>query len=344
MPSKPRIFIGSSVEGLKIAEFIQLGLEYYAECTVWHQGVFGLSKGTLEELVRAVHGFDHAVLVLTPDDLVHKRGVSRDSPRDNVVFELGLFMGALGRERTYIVYCRDKAIDLPTDLAGVTAASYAERGDGNLQAALGPVCTKIKMAIDANRGAGSGSDEASARAVEKLAAELESLRSDFTAQTNELRHMMRSMTDVRSAEQLTLPRSPDATPAQLTLLEGAWKEAKIGSMAFIRIINGRPWWIYAYSGSPTWLGEYYNIRIIGDAMIGRFRWLDGSHSGYVYLQRVTSHKLTGGWWYAEDVPESALELLPDVKGMSHSEWIRQEDPVVTPPWAESYFEAARQKP
>jgi hypothetical protein len=144
---KPRMFIGSSVEGKDIAEHIQLGLEYDVETTIWHQGIFGLSDGSLESLVRAAKDFDFAALVLTPDDLVIKRGTEKGSPRDNVVFELGLFMGALGRERTFIVYNRDKQIDLPTDLAGVTSATFVSRSDNNLQAALGPVCTRIKQAI-----------------------------------------------------------------------------------------------------------------------------------------------------------------------------------------------------
>jgi len=144
---KPRMFIGSSVEGKEIAEHIQLGLEYDVETTIWHQGIFGLSDGSLESLVRAAKDFDFAALVLTPDDLIMKRGTEKGCPRDNVVFELGLFMGALGRERTFIVYNRDKQIDLPTDLAGVTPATFADRSDNNLQAALGPVCTRIKSAI-----------------------------------------------------------------------------------------------------------------------------------------------------------------------------------------------------
>lgn len=81
--------------------------------------------------------------------MVTKRNVHKNSPRDNVLFELGLFMGALGREKTFIVHCRDKDIDLPTDLAGVTLATFRDRSDGNLQAALGPVCLDIKEAIRA---------------------------------------------------------------------------------------------------------------------------------------------------------------------------------------------------
>lgn len=142
---RPRVFIGSSSEGLKFAKAIQLNLEHLADCTIWSQGVFGLSRGTLEELVRVAKNFDYAILVLTPDDVTEKRGVVGNSPRDNVLFELGLFMGALGREHTFMVCDRDAAVVLPTDLAGVTPATFfGNRPDKNWPAALGPVCTKIE--------------------------------------------------------------------------------------------------------------------------------------------------------------------------------------------------------
>ena len=146
-PRKPRVFIGSSTEGKPIAEEIQLGLKDVAECTIWSQGVFGVSQGYLESLVKATGNFDFAVLVATPDDAQTKRGKRLPSPRDNVVFELGLFMGALGRDRTCLVYCSDRPIDLPSDLAGMSAATYPRRSDDNLAAELGPVCTQLKSVL-----------------------------------------------------------------------------------------------------------------------------------------------------------------------------------------------------
>jgi predicted nucleotide-binding protein len=144
---RPRIFIGSSSEGLQVAESIQLGLDEATECTVWNQSAFDPSKTAIESLVDISREFDCAVLVLTPDDMVMKRGATKAAPRDNIIFEAGLFTGTLGRARTFLVYCRDAKIALPSDLAGVTAATYAERSDGNLHAALGPVCTRIKRAL-----------------------------------------------------------------------------------------------------------------------------------------------------------------------------------------------------
>ncbi len=148
----PSLFIGSSSEGLKVAEYLQVALEGYCEATIWRQGVFDLSQGILEGLVAACKQFDFAALVLTPDDMVTKRGSRNRAARDNVLFELGLFMGSLGRERTFIVYCRDEKIDLPSDLAGVTAATFPKREDGNMGAALNPVAIKIREAIKKGGG------------------------------------------------------------------------------------------------------------------------------------------------------------------------------------------------
>lgn len=144
---KPKVFIGSSSEGLSIAEAIHMGLDYVAECTIWNQGVFTPSQTAIESIVDAPIAYDFAIIVLTPDDFIDKRGHQGVAPRDNMIFELGLFTGALGRARTFMVYCRDSNIVLPSDLAGITSVTYASRSDGNLEAAVGPVCSRIKKAM-----------------------------------------------------------------------------------------------------------------------------------------------------------------------------------------------------
>jgi hypothetical protein len=144
---RPTVFIGSSVEGLSIAEAIQLNLDYTCEVTLWSQGVFGLGEGTLESLVDRLDSFDFAVLVLTPDDVTTSREDTTPSPRDNVLLELGLFVGAIGRKRTFIVYDRGATLKLPSDLAGVTPATFQRHLDGNLSASLGAATTQIKGTI-----------------------------------------------------------------------------------------------------------------------------------------------------------------------------------------------------
>lgn len=144
---KPKIFIGSSSEGLSIARDIEFQLQDDAEITIWKNGVFGLGMGTLESLETVLGKFDFAILVLTPDDMILSRESVSQSPRDNVLLELGMFIGRLGRGRTFIVYNRDAGLKLPSDLAGVTEAEFGNREDKNTLAAVSPACTMIRYAM-----------------------------------------------------------------------------------------------------------------------------------------------------------------------------------------------------
>ncbi len=144
---RPVVFIGSSSEGLEIAEAIQVNLDRVCEVVIWSQGVFGLAKGTLESLAQRVNDFDFAVLVLTPDDLITSREKTQQSARDNVLIELGLFIGRIGRDRTFVIFDRGADMKLPSDLAGVTIADYQLHSSGNLRSSVGAPCTMIKESI-----------------------------------------------------------------------------------------------------------------------------------------------------------------------------------------------------
>ncbi|MCX7509495.1 DNA-binding protein [Delftia tsuruhatensis] len=143
--TKPRVFIGSSVEGLNVAYAVQQNLLHDAEVTVWDQGVFELSKTTIETLSKALEENDFAVFVFSPDDLVRIRSMSTLAVRDNVLFEFGLFIGRLGRDRVYFLLPMVGELHLPTDLLGITPGRYeSQRSDGSMQAATGPVCHQIR--------------------------------------------------------------------------------------------------------------------------------------------------------------------------------------------------------
>lgn len=145
--SKPFVFIGSSSEGLEVAKAIQANLDNNCECQIWHQGLFGLSEGTLETLVNSLLKFDFAILALTNDDLLTTRGQEYNSPRDNVLFELGMFIGGLGKKRTFIVVDRSAKLKLPSDLAGITPATFEPPQKGKMQSAVGKACYEIEQAI-----------------------------------------------------------------------------------------------------------------------------------------------------------------------------------------------------
>jgi hypothetical protein len=148
MNPKFSVFVASSTEGLEIAEALQLALEPTADVELWTQGVFDLTSSSLESLIREVDKVDFAVLVLTSDDLIESRSVQAMAPRDNVLFELGLFMGHLGRQRCFFVFEKEQTLKLPSDLLGIAAATYRLHKNGNLQASLGAAATQIKKRIN----------------------------------------------------------------------------------------------------------------------------------------------------------------------------------------------------
>jgi predicted nucleotide-binding protein len=55
----------------------------------------------LENLSRILNDYDFAVIILTPDDVIISRGNQQKISRDNLIFELGLFMGFIGRNRAF---------------------------------------------------------------------------------------------------------------------------------------------------------------------------------------------------------------------------------------------------
>lgn len=118
--------------------------------TGWPQGIFEPSKYTLESLEGTLLNTDFGIFVLGPDDILRLRKTEVSAARDNVIFELGLFIGRVGKERNFIVCPSDiDNFHLPTDLLGLTPVTFdSKRTDGNLEASLGPACHDIRQAIN----------------------------------------------------------------------------------------------------------------------------------------------------------------------------------------------------
>lgn len=132
-----------------MAYSLQENLAKVAEVTVWTQDIFKPSSYTLDDLEEALDAFDYGVFVFSPDDITKIRSEEFRAVRDNVLFELGLFIGRLGRENCFFVApLSDERFHLPTDLLGLSPLTYdPERTDNNLNAALGPACNQIRKAI-----------------------------------------------------------------------------------------------------------------------------------------------------------------------------------------------------
>lgn len=121
----PCLFIGSSKEGLPFAAALAAAIPGdIASAKLWSEGVFGASHFPIEDLSALLDSADFAALITSADDTVVSRGRESQAPRDNIVFELGLFMGALSRNRTFLVVPQGVDIKIPTDLLGISTLRY----------------------------------------------------------------------------------------------------------------------------------------------------------------------------------------------------------------------------
>lgn len=145
---QPVLFVGSSAEAVSIANELQACLKHDAfQTIVWPNGVFGPGGIAFDSLAQLAAGADFAAFVISPDDMVLSRKNEQLAPRDNVVFELGLFMGQLARERVFIVKEQHTDIKIPSDLLGITPVTYVMKPGCTIEAAIAPACHEIRKAI-----------------------------------------------------------------------------------------------------------------------------------------------------------------------------------------------------
>src|SRR5262245_8919750 len=145
---KPRIFLGSSGKQAKLVQALTRGLEDIARVDPWTTS-FNPGTTTLERLLELVHEVDFAAFAFAKDDWTTaganatptaESGVA--SPRDNVVFEAGLFGGVLGMRRTFILHA--DGTKLPTDLLGLTCVRYGDTTAAEMKV----IVEKLRRAIE----------------------------------------------------------------------------------------------------------------------------------------------------------------------------------------------------
>jgi CAP12/Pycsar effector protein, TIR domain len=145
---KQEVFLGSSREAMWLARAIEGVLSTFEEIEVnawYHFGSWELGTSTLESLEARLSECDLAVLVLSDDDWTQSRdNEPRPAPRDNLLFELGLFMGRLGRDRAFFFFPQNRDFKLPSDLFGITALPYPHIEDrGRAARVVSPLCTLV---------------------------------------------------------------------------------------------------------------------------------------------------------------------------------------------------------
>jgi hypothetical protein len=146
---KPRIFLGSSLKQEKLVQALTRGLEDVARVEPWMTS-FSPGTSTLERLLELTHQVDFAAFVFARDDWTANSPPAADpaaagqaAPRDNVVFEAGLFAGALGMRRTFILHA--SGAKLPSDLLGLTCVRY---GDATTATEVRAINQKLRKAIE----------------------------------------------------------------------------------------------------------------------------------------------------------------------------------------------------
>lgn len=149
---KLKVFIGSSTEGLKIAEAVNAYLKRQIEVTHWKDDIFLPGEFPLETLEEQLRHHSFAILVASPDDELIKRGESFQAMRDNILFEYGLFTGLLGRKRTFLLKPEKGKISIPSDVLGIITATYDEgllkKSTPDFNTMIEEPCKLIKKAID----------------------------------------------------------------------------------------------------------------------------------------------------------------------------------------------------
>lgn len=139
------MFIASSGKNADLTYDVQKHIEDVADAISWEQQ-FAPSTIVLTELVRLAKESDFGIFIFAADDTARIKDRRVKSVRDNVLFEAGIFTGALGIERCFIIVPQDEEVHIPTDLHGLTLLKF-KSSHKNTAAALGPACNEIKKAI-----------------------------------------------------------------------------------------------------------------------------------------------------------------------------------------------------
>lgn len=134
-PKKPKMFIGSSTQALPLVEHVKRAMKSTVACVPWNTAKEFSNRGsgtTIEALCETVEEYDFAMFLFTPDDDIRDRdGNELKCPRDNVVFEYGLFLSALGPQRVLAMMQVNETLKTPSDLLGVNMPRFTVSADSD---------------------------------------------------------------------------------------------------------------------------------------------------------------------------------------------------------------------
>jgi hypothetical protein len=220
------MFIGSSKERLAIARSLKHVLAGFIEATVWDEAEFALGESILEGLIKAAEQYDFALFVFGQDDSLVIRGTTVPTVRENVLFELGLFIGRVGIGRAFWLSPNGpKAPDTIADLQGIIHLGFDEpdpKSADAIPASLIPACDRIEAQV---KRLGPRND----RAIEELLrrrtlciASSQYSQSRFAADIEYIHHFF-SAGEVTAAQGISADRFTDYFP-----LGSSWDIVHLG--------------------------------------------------------------------------------------------------------------------
>ena len=261
----------------------------------------------------------------------------------NVFYELGV-RHAL-RNRTILI--AQDVDDIPFDLRGLRAISYEYEPESlvrfrrSLEAAVKEVLVGEDRVDNPVRRYLHDREVAKVLAssappgdfVKELIYDMKALRGQFASLSEEVRAI---------TEQATLsPAQTSEDSSQLRIFEGAWRALENDGFYYARFVDGQMRIAFCYQGNEHLSGYFYNIRVMGDRLLARFKWSDSPIAGCGLLRAESHDRLAGGWWYQKDLPESVrrdiarvVESLPGMQTLT-LERVRGHERF--PEWAEAYF-------
>jgi hypothetical protein len=148
-------FIGSSSEALPAAKIIRGCLEQAnIQARLWTD-VFQPGEIFLDRLLDEARTAHCGIFIFSADDTAIVRGERFGAPRDNVVFETGMFMGVKGRNRVFVIVPEGKTQKhILSDIAGLVYLTYTPPKTNSINAwksALRDVCSSLLKNICTNR-------------------------------------------------------------------------------------------------------------------------------------------------------------------------------------------------
>jgi hypothetical protein len=139
---KPKIFIGSSTACYSIAEKVKVNLSDIADCFLWQDPeVWETNRSTFDNLIRMSNYFDFGVFVATGDDLTMTNDKLVIEPRDNVILEMALFLGAMGHNKSFLLV--EEGVKLPSDFNGIFMPRFDKTKDDSILVACNEYKAKI---------------------------------------------------------------------------------------------------------------------------------------------------------------------------------------------------------